>query len=335
MERDSAPDRYTRRHVRFRWTPLCFLLLAGMTVLLAASPAGATGAPEQEYNPTIAAMLAEIDESELENTTYDLQNFSTRVYGSAGNREAGEYLYRRLADIPGLEVEFRGGELNNVVATLPGSGNASDGVVVVGAHYDSTSSDPTRAPGATDNGGGVAIVLELARVMSRHSFNRTVEFAFWNAEETGRYGSADYAGNATIPVVLYFNYDSACYDPMNRSVLDIVYDERSEDIAALMAGYNTLYGLNFTLTGNNHTCASDHIPFQARGYPTVTTHCEDHGPAHTPDDTIDHVSFWYAKRNAGLGLSVLAEVAGLRDGAAISKAPMIMWNLSGRLDGAG
>ncbi|MCM2464909.1 M28 family metallopeptidase [Methanoculleus oceani] len=335
MERDSAPDRYTRRHVHFRWMPLCVLLLAGMTVLLAAAPAGATGAPEQEYDPAIAAMLAEIDESELENTTYDLQNFSTRVYGSAGNREAGEYLYRRLADIPGLEVEFRGGELNNVVATLPGSGNNSDGVVVVGAHYDSTSSDPDRAPGATDNGGGVAIVLELARVMSRHSFNRTVEFAFWNAEEIGRYGSADYAGNATIPVVLYFNYDSACYDPMNRSVLDIVYDERSADIAALMAGHNTLYGLNFTLTGNNHTCASDHIPFRARGYPAVTTHCEEHGPAHTPDDTIDHVSFGYAKRNAGLGLSVLAEVAGLRDGAAIQKAPMILWNLSGRLDGAG
>lgn len=318
---------------------LCVLLLAGATVLLTAAPAGATGTSGEGYDPAVAAMLAEINDSELRNTTYDLQNCSTRAFGSAGNREAGEYLSRRLADIPGLEVEFQGGELNNVVATLPGSGNASDGVVVVGAHYDSTSSDPARAPGATDNGCGVAIVLELARVMSRHSFDRTVQFAFWNAEEIGRYGSADYAANATVPVVLYFNYDSACYDPMNRSVLDIVYDERSTDIAALMADYNTLYATNFTLTGNIHTCASDHVPFRDRGFPAVTTHCEEHGPAHTPDDTIDRVSFGYAKRNAQLGLPVLVEVAGLRDegaGAAVPKAPaMIVWDIFGRLDGAG
>ncbi len=306
---------------------LCVLLLPGIAVLLVATPAGATGAlgGEQEYNPATAAMLAEINETELWNTTYDLQNFSTRVFGTDGNREAGEYLSARFADIPGLEVEFQGGELKNVVATLPGSGNASDEVVVVGAHYDSRSSDPARAPGATDNGCGVAIVLELARVMSSHSFDRTVQFALWNAEEDGRYGSADYAGNATNPVVLYLNYDSACYDPENRSVLDIIYDERSADIAALMTDHNSLYATNFTLTSNNHTCASDHVPFRDRGFPAVTTHSEEHGPAHTPDDTIDHVSFGYAKKNAQLGLSVLAEVAGLRDeevDAAVPKAPL-------------
>jgi len=318
---------------------LCALLLVGIGVPLVAAPADSTGisGEEREYNPAIATMLTEINETELRNTTYDLQNFSTRVFGTDGNREAGEYLYQKLDEIPGLEVEFQGGELNNVIATLPGSDNASDGVVVVGAHYDSTSSDPARAPGATDNGCGAAIVLELARVMSRHQFDRTVQFAFWNAEEIGGYGSADYAASATVPVVLYFNYDSACYDPLNRSVLDIVYDEQSADIAALVAYYNTLYGTNFTLTTNVHSCASDHTSFWDRGLPAVTTHCEEHGPAHTPDDTIDHVSFEYTKKNARLGLSVLTGVAGLRDKeepAAVLKAPvMIVWDLLGRLSG--
>ncbi len=294
------------------------MLLAGMAVLLTAAPAGATGVSGERpvYDPAIAAMLAEINETGLRSTTSDLQNFSTRSFGTDGNRETGEYLYARLAGIPGLTVEFQDGEFRNVVATLPGSGNTSDEVVVVGAHYDSTSFDPARAPGATDNGCGVAIVLELARVMSGHSFDRTVEFAFWNAEEDGRYGSAAYAEravNASVPIVLYLNYDSACYDPENRSVLDIMYDERSETVAARMADYNTLYGIGFALTANNHTCASDHISFRDRGYPAVMTHCEEHGPAHTPDDTIDHVSFEYAARNARLGLAVLAETAGLRD----------------------
>ncbi|PKL61643.1 MAG: Zn-dependent exopeptidase M28 [Methanomicrobiales archaeon HGW-Methanomicrobiales-2] len=339
MRRDYAHDRYSRRHAWLRRVLLCALLLAGIGVLLVAAPAGSTGVSgeEREYNPATAAMLTEINETELRNTTYDLQNFSTRVYGTDGNREAGEYLFARFAGIPGLEVEFQGGELNNVIATLPGSDNTSDEVVVVGAHYDSRSSDPARAPGATDNGCGVAIVLELARVMSLHQFDRTVQFALWNAEEDGRYGSADYAGNATNPVAFYLNYDSACYDPESRFILDIVYDERSADIAALMADYNTLYATNFTLTANNHTCASDHVPFQARGLPAVTTHCEEHGPAHTPDDTVDRVSFEYAKRNARLGLSVLTEVAGLRDKeepVTVPKAPVvIVWNLSGRQGG--
>ncbi|WP_241481255.1 M28 family metallopeptidase [Methanoculleus sediminis] len=318
--------------------PFSVLLLAGVAVLLAAAPAAATGTPGGEYDPGLAAMLAEIDESELRDTTYDLQNFSTRAYGTDGNRDAGAYLSARLAAITGLEVEPGGGEPNNIVATLPGSGDSSDGVVVVGAHYDSTSSDPARAPGATDNGCGVAIVLELARVMSGHSFDRTVQFAFWNAEEVGRLGSIDYAADAAVPVVLYLNYDSSCYDPLNRSVLDIVYDERSAGIAALMADYNTLYGTNFTLTENVHTCTSDHVSFRERGYPAVTTHCEEHGPAHTPDDTIDRVSFGYAERNARLGLAVLAEAAGFRGeeaGAAIPKVPMMVWEIPERPDRAG
>ena len=326
MGRDSAWDRYTRQQTRFRRVLPCALLLAGMAVLLTVVPAGATGAPEEElkYNSAIAEIVGEVNESELQNTTYVLQGIPTRAFGSDGNREAGEYLYSRLAGIPGLEVESQGGDLNNVIATLPGSDNTSDGVVIVGAHYDSTSSDPARAPGATDNGCGIAIVLELARVMSGHSFNRTVQFAFWNAEEDGQYGSTEYAARAAVPVALYLNYDSSCYDLENRSVLDIVYDERSADIAALMADHNTLYATNFTLTRNRHTCLSDHTPFQARGFPAVATHSEDHGPAHTPDDTIEQVSFDYATRNARLGLSVLAKVAGLRDGGAgiaVPKAP--------------
>ncbi|WP_243668693.1 M28 family metallopeptidase, partial [Methanoculleus chikugoensis] len=144
---------------------------------------------------------------------------------------------------------------------------------------------PPAPGGATDNGCGVAIVLELARVMSEHSFDRTVQFAFWNGEEVGRLGSIEYAAGAASPIVLYLNYDSSCYDPpLDRSVLDIVYDEHSADVAALMADYNTLYSTNFTLTENVHSCTSDHVSFRDRGgYPAVTTHCEGgHGPAHTP-----------------------------------------------------
>jgi hypothetical protein len=77
----------------------------------------------------------------------------------------------------------------------------------------------------------------------------------------------------------------------------------------MMAEYNTLYNINFALTRNSHTCSSDHKPFWQYGYTAVMTHEESHGPAHSPDDTIDKVSTLYAKKNGQLGMSVLAKLA--------------------------
>ncbi|MDN7026065.1 Zn-dependent exopeptidase M28 [Methanoculleus sp. FWC-SCC1] len=270
----------------------------------------------QEVNPRIAGMITEVSESELSATTADLQAFGTRVVRTDGNAEAAAYLHDRLRAVPGLAVEYQGGDLRNVVATLPGSGPGADTFVVVGAHYDSTSSDPENAPGATDNAAGVAIVLELARIMSNQTFDRTVQFALWNAEETDRSGSRDYARQAAADdreILFYFNYDSACLDPEGRSMLDIMYDERSAPVADLMHRHNTLYGINLTLTENNYTCISDHVPFREAGYPAVMTHQEGHGSGHTPDDTVDHMSLPFTRKNAQLGMSVIAEVAGVQE----------------------
>jgi hypothetical protein len=264
-----------------------------------------------EYDPHIDAMISQVDESEIYQTTYDLQNFSTRVYPSLGNRQAASYIYNRLENIPGLETEYHGGSYQNIIATLPGTNTSSDKVFIVGAHYDSISSDPDQAPGATDNGCGVAIVLELARIMSQYEFNNTIKFAFWNAEETSPRGSSDYVSNAagnSMNIPLYFNYDSSGYDPDGQYVLDIMYDEESAPIAELLNHYNSLYDINFKLTYNVHTCGSDHASFRKYGYPAIMTHSQSHGPAHTPNDTIDAMSPEFAKKNAQLGMSVLARL---------------------------
>jgi len=263
-------------------------------------------------NPIVTDMIAQINESEIYNIVYQLQNFSTRVYGYAGNVEAGTYLYEKLSNISKLNVEYHGVNLRNVIATLPGLDETSDTIYMVGAHYDSWSYDPNDAPGATDNGGGVAIVLELARIMSQHRFRHTLQFALWNHEEGGVYGSRSYVQDAiasSLNISLYFNYDSSCYDPDNRFILDLMYNADSSWVTDMMIAHNDLYNIDFTLTYNVHGCTSDHRPFWEVGYPAVMTHQETHGPAHTPDDVIDQVSTLYAKKNGQLGLSVLAELA--------------------------
>jgi Zn-dependent M28 family amino/carboxypeptidase len=188
-------------------------------------------------------------------------------------------------------------------------------MVMVGAHYDSISSNAARAPGATDNAGGVAIVLELARVMSQHQFNYTIAFALWNAEEQVSLGSNAYvesAATSSLKIPLYVNYNSSCYDPTGNFTLDIMYNSQSSWVAEMMAQSNNLYGIGFTLTFNVHTCMADYQPFWSHGYAAVQTHQESHGPYHTPSDTIDKVSTAYALKNGQLGIAVLAQVVEVR-----------------------
>jgi len=83
---------------------------------------------------------------------------------------------------------------DNIVAVTQGS-DPNAGVIVIGAHYDSVNADDFNspdlpAPGANENGSGVAALLELARLLTSFGQPRaTLIFAAFTAEETGRQGS--------------------------------------------------------------------------------------------------------------------------------------------------
>lgn len=286
-----------------------FLLTAiGYGFLISYPPAPKS---QSVQDSVITEMISRIDEPEIYNTVHSLQDFTTRRYGYSGNIEAATYLYSRLDNISGLNVEYQSSYMN-IIATLHGNDSASNATYMVGAHYDSTSSNQSNAPGATDNGGGVGIVVELARIMSQYRFNHTLMFALWNAEENGVLGSSDYAKYAygnKLNISLYINFDSACYDPNALLILDIMYNDKSGWVSDMMAKYDTLYNIDFALTYNSHTCSSDHKPFWQYGYTAVMTHEGSHGPAHSSDDTLDRVSTLYAKKNGQLGMSVLAKLA--------------------------
>jgi Zn-dependent M28 family amino/carboxypeptidase len=86
-----------------------------------------------------------------------------------------------------------GQEVANIVAELPGE-RRKDGILVVGAHYDTV--DTT--PGADDNASAVAVMLEVARMMRNERPERTVRFIGFACEEpphfyTGEMGSQVYA----------------------------------------------------------------------------------------------------------------------------------------------
>jgi Zn-dependent M28 family amino/carboxypeptidase len=92
----------------------------------------------------------------------------------------------------------RNTRITNIVATLKGTQPASTNrVYVVSGHYDSRCTGPIdakcEAPGADDDGSGVAAMMEMARVMSQHSFDATIKFITVAGEEEDLYGSAHFA----------------------------------------------------------------------------------------------------------------------------------------------
>ncbi|KAI9750270.1 MAG: hypothetical protein M4579_006534 [Chaenotheca gracillima] len=82
--------------------------------------------------------------------------------------------------------------LSNVVATLKGC-ETPERIYVVSGHYDTRVVDVMNytadAPGADDDGSGVAVSMELARVMAKHKPRSTIVFAAVAGEEQNLYGS--------------------------------------------------------------------------------------------------------------------------------------------------
>jgi Zn-dependent M28 family amino/carboxypeptidase len=90
-------------------------------------------------------------------------------------------------------------EIVDVVAIQKGTVDP-ERVIVLTGHIDSRVSDAMNAtadaPGADDDASGVAVVIEAARILSRHQFPATIVYGVLSGEEQGLYGGkvlADYA----------------------------------------------------------------------------------------------------------------------------------------------
>src|SRR5262249_11699994 len=86
--------------------------------------------------------------------------------------------------------------ITNVIATLQGTASPERFYVVTG-HLDSRVTNvldfTSDAPGADDDGSGVAVVLELARLFATQQFPGTLVLATVAGEEQGLFGSAHMA----------------------------------------------------------------------------------------------------------------------------------------------
>ncbi|HST49104.1 M20/M25/M40 family metallo-hydrolase [Jatrophihabitans sp.] len=169
----------------------------------------------QRPDRELLAILEEIDEDRIEATVRKLVSFGTRHtlssqtdphrgIGAARDWIAAEL--RRYAAASGGRMTVTvpsyiqqpasriptPTRISNMVATLRGSADPNR-VYVVSGHYDSRVTDvlnfTSDAPGADDDASGVAVSMELARVMATRRPEATIIFAAVAGEEQGLYGS--------------------------------------------------------------------------------------------------------------------------------------------------
>lgn len=119
-----------------------------------------------------------------------LMKFQQFAQNSGGRLEAKLDTVTLPADKRRLDVATN---LGNVIAYLIGTDPTDKRVFMISGHIDSRSTDVMNrtndAPGANDDGSGVAAVLEAARIMSKQSFPATILFVAFSGEEQGLLGA--------------------------------------------------------------------------------------------------------------------------------------------------
>lgn len=236
-----------------------------------------------------------------------------RYPGSQSHKRLQRHLVRRLEEF-GANVSlqpFEGvlttGDTLHLVNIIGNYNLGSRERVLLGAHYDTrpyADRDPEPSdrskpiPGANDGGSGVAVLLEVARLLGRAEPPVGVDIVFFDGEDYGKEGiPQDYLLGST-----YFADHLKGYRPYAVIIVDMVGER---DAAITMEGFsraaaNDLLEEIFAIAErlqistfkreDGISLIDDHLPFIQRGIPAVNLIDFDYPYWHTLDDTPDKCS---------------------------------------------
>lgn len=204
----------------------------------------------------------------------DLTNSGPRVAGSEAEARTAQYItsvFQAIGYTPETQpFNAKAGDKNiasaNVVAIKAGS---SAQEIIVGAHYDSVEG----APGADDNASGVAVMLEVAKLIQNNPSLYTIRFIAFGAGEAGQAGSYAYLNQMSQEE---FENTIAMINLNSLVAGDIAYvygDEDQQSVVrdwalewALGNGFDlqTIRNVDLTVGGKG---SSDYAPFRDAGIP--------------------------------------------------------------------
>lgn len=255
----------------------------------------------------ILRLTSQVQEDLIKKDVEHLTSYKTRRAGTDDNRRALEWAKNKLHSYgyTTSEICYAQGACS-LLADKNGTTLASE-VILVMAHIDSVGAEYA---GADDNASGTAVLLEIARLLSQHSNEKTLRFFITNGEELGLLGAKHYVRelvreNRLNEIQLTLNMDMVGYN--SNGVVELETGNAHESLARWLAELTLLYTkLRPKVTLG--AWGSDHVPFLDAGVPAILT-IEDWDTKtpcyHKACDTSDTLNYGYAAEVAKLNLAAV------------------------------
>ena len=286
-------------------------------------------------NPQIRALMDSVSLDSIQANIEHLSSYHTRRYDSRFIYDVQDWLVSRYKGfgvdtviLHDFEVPyFEPGTADNVIAVKWGTVKPEE-YVICGAHYDSWNADgydpdTIRSPGADDNASGVAGILETARLLSPYTFDRSVIFANWCAEEIGLVGSAAYAHDMAeqlMDIVAYFTLDMTGYLAEGSDIhVNLMYTTQDSLLGRYVKNFSHVYFPEMRIWQGWLTWGdSDYSSFNRNGYPAIHPFEDVHASSpfiHSRQDVLGLSvnNLEQSKRFTELNLGTVAIPAGLNN----------------------
>jgi len=159
---------------------LTLVVLFGLLLLIVVQPI---------YNPQPANIAVRVTPSALQDHVKMLSQTNPPRVGEANLSISAAYIKRqferakgKLGEVSEVPFTVEGHTYHNISLLL---GDGSRSRIVIGAHYDSFEG----LPGADDNASGVAVLLEVAKLLRDRENNNDIELIAYSQEEPPNFGS--------------------------------------------------------------------------------------------------------------------------------------------------
>lgn len=263
----------------------------------------------------------------------DADGLRTRAVGAPNQENVQKMILESFPDSytrSMQEVSVVGKPSKNIIAIKKGTTKPSE-FVVVGAHYDSRpfwGASKAKAPGAEDNGSGVASLILMANAVKGVQTDRSIVFVAFTGEEEGLLGSdtflkkaLDPNPNHASPLLLQIDgvavpntpsiygaiiLDEVAFKKDNYAVT-LETHENSRNVMDHLAESNRIHNDGKLETVFSYEAfGSDHMPFLNKGLKAVLTinaHDSEYSEYHKSSDTIPfcdaELGFMITKMNTG------------------------------------
>ncbi len=229
-------------------------------------------------------------------------SYGPRIPGSKAHSKTVEYI-RDVLERNRWSVELQDTSmLDQPIRNVIGKRGTGTPWIILGAHYDSRlkadqDTDPQKkeqpVPGANDGASGVAVLLELGRVIPS-DFKGQVWLVFFDAEDNGRIPGWEWIlGSQAFVRDLEGHPDAVVVVDMIGDADLNIFEEMNSDPQLTREIWGVANSLGYSkefIAQTKHSMLDDHTPFLRAGIPAVDIIDFDYPYWHTSQDTPDKTS---------------------------------------------